>query len=761
VFLKYISIISLLILCERYSAQNFYDINTLQKIEIHFSQSNWDYQLDTSKAGVDGNIMADWVKINGLQFDSVAVKYKGNSSYSATSMKNPIHITLDEYKNHSYQGFKDVKLGNAYADPSMIREVLSYDILKNYMDCSRSNFAQVYINGSYIGLYSNDEAVNKKFCAEHFYSSTNPFVKCNPTVSPTAAIKSNLKTIPTAVDSSSYFNFYELKSKVGWNDFVALTNSVSVSTASLANIMDMDRAIWMLAYNSVLVNLDSYSGVFAQNYYLYKDNTQRYNPVVWDLNMSFGGFPFVGSSNTSMGTLSIANMQQLSPTIHATDIYWPLINDIMANAMYKKMYIAHMRTILNEMFTSNLYQTKATQLQSVIDTAVQSDANKFYSYAQFQNGMTANISVGSYSVPGITNLMSARVAYLSGLADFTAAPPTISTPSLSTSSPSFNNTITITSQVLNANSTAVYLGYRYQVTDKFTRVLMYDDGLHNDAAAADNIYGADLPILSGKIDYYIYAENNSAGLFSPQRAEHEYHSIHVNATAPTLGSLVINEFLAYNTLLEKDEYSDREDWIELYNTTSTLLDLSNVYLSDNTLLPQKWKFSNGTTINPNSFLMVWADDDSLQIINHTNFLLNNSGEKIILSVNTTIVDSIAFGPQGANISIARCPDGTGAFSAASIATFNSSNCSVGLKAIQSDLFTLNVFPNPASKSFKIQTTSQDVLPIQLINSLGEIVYKGSLNNSLEINTSTFSQGIYLLKVLHKSHLGVIKIVVTQ
>ena len=152
-FLKYITIISLLILCEKYSAQNFYDINTLQKIEIYFSQANWDYQLDTSKAGLDGNIMADWVKINGVQFDSVAVKYKGNSSYSATSMKNPIHITLDEYKNHSYQGFKDVKLGNSYADPSMFSDVLSYDILNNYLDCSRSIFAQVYIIGSYIGLY--------------------------------------------------------------------------------------------------------------------------------------------------------------------------------------------------------------------------------------------------------------------------------------------------------------------------------------------------------------------------------------------------------------------------------------------------------------------------------------------------------------------------------------------------------------------------------------------------------------------------------
>ena len=96
--LKYSSIIGLLILCGKFSAQNFYDINTLQKIEVYFAQSNWDYQLDTSKAGVDGNILADWVKINGIQYDSVGVKYKGNSSYSATIIKNPVHIILDEFK---------------------------------------------------------------------------------------------------------------------------------------------------------------------------------------------------------------------------------------------------------------------------------------------------------------------------------------------------------------------------------------------------------------------------------------------------------------------------------------------------------------------------------------------------------------------------------------------------------------------------------------------------------------------------------------
>ena len=158
----------------------FYDLNIIQKIEIHFDQTNWDYQMDTSNAGEDGYIMAKWVKVNGEQFDSVGVKYKGNSSYDPTYIKNPIHIALNEFREQSYQNYTDIKLGNNYADPSMIREVLSYSILKNYMDCSQSNFAKLFINDVYIGLYSNDESVNKDFCSAHFYSKKNTFIKCNP-----------------------------------------------------------------------------------------------------------------------------------------------------------------------------------------------------------------------------------------------------------------------------------------------------------------------------------------------------------------------------------------------------------------------------------------------------------------------------------------------------------------------------------------------------------------------------------------------------
>lgn len=66
--------------------QSFYDINTIQQIEIFFPFSNWDQKLD-SAAATESYIIADSVRVNGISYDSVGVKYKGNSTYSATYKK--------------------------------------------------------------------------------------------------------------------------------------------------------------------------------------------------------------------------------------------------------------------------------------------------------------------------------------------------------------------------------------------------------------------------------------------------------------------------------------------------------------------------------------------------------------------------------------------------------------------------------------------------------------------------------------------------
>ena len=56
----------------------------------------------------------------------------------------------------------------------------------------------------------------------------------------------------------------------------------------------------------------------------------------------------------------------------------------------------------------------------------------------------------------------------------------------------------------------VFLGYRNLNSDKFIRVSMFDDGLHNDGTAGDNNFGAFIVINSALTQYYIYAENNDA-----------------------------------------------------------------------------------------------------------------------------------------------------------------------------------------------------------------------------------------------------------
>ena len=202
-----------------------------------------------------------------------------------------------------------------------------------------------------------------------------------------------------------------------------------------------------------------------------------------------------------------------------------------------------------------------------------------------------------------------RASYLQTNVDFAYTPPTITSVIATDTTPDLNTNVAITALVTNTNSNSVYLGYRQSQHDKFIRTPMYDDGAHNDGAAGDNVYGTSLNINTLITHYYIYAENNDAGIFSPERAEHEFYVLKTNVVVPTQGQLVINEFLASNTIGEKNEYGNYADWIELYNSTSTSISLFGLYLTDDLGNHSKFGFPYGTTILPDSFLTVWADEE--------------------------------------------------------------------------------------------------------------------------------------------------------
>ena len=146
----------LLILLVLYSIQgfsqgNFYSSDTIREIRLVFSQDNWDELLDNFYIAGDKDRLSATLIVDGYSYDSVGVRYKGFSSASVTRTKNPFNIKLNYLiQGQNHQGIDKIKLSNIIQDPSFLREVLSYEIVRKYMPASEANYANVYVNDSLV-----------------------------------------------------------------------------------------------------------------------------------------------------------------------------------------------------------------------------------------------------------------------------------------------------------------------------------------------------------------------------------------------------------------------------------------------------------------------------------------------------------------------------------------------------------------------------------------------------------------------------------
>ena len=119
------------------------------------------------------------------------------------------------------------------------------------------------------------------------------------------------------------------------------------------------------------------------------------------------------------------------------------------------------------------------------------------------------------------------------------------------------------------------------------------------------------------------------------------------------GSVVINEVLANNVAAHANG-GVFADIIELLNTTGTAIDISGYGLSDDPLLPPKYRVPPGTTIAAGGTLIFFADIAAPGTGLHTGFQLDKDGDSIFLyNAASAQIDTISFGPQAADFSIGR------------------------------------------------------------------------------------------------------------
>ena len=706
-------------------SQDVFDVG-VRNIEIFFSQTNWDDSLDIYYAnGLGERLVADSILIDGIADQNVGIKYKGNSSYNINNTKNPMNIKLDYDNNgQSIDGYNVLKLSNGFRDPSFVREVLTYEMAREYMPSPKATYAKVTVNGTLIGMYTCVQSIDDDFTNENFYERKGPFFKVENTGISVPGCMGQLGILEHYPDTNCYQRAYEMESTNDWTALGNFLDTLNNHFTEVENVMDIDRTLWMMAFENLTVSLDGPINSIPHNFYLFKDNNGRFSPLLWDMNMAFGTF-----TNGLPTPVITADLQELDIFHNSTDASNKLITQVFSSDRYKRMYVAHMRTILNEQFANNNYSTRASALQQIIDTDVNTDPNTFYSYTEFTSNI--NSSVGVNPIIGITELMNARITHLQGLNEFTAAPPVITNIAINPTTVLPHSTIFITAEITNSNY--AYLGYRYTFADKFEKLQMYDDGMHGDGTAGDGVYGASIAVDARDVQYYFYAENASAGIFSPERAEKEFHQL------PVVSGLVINEIMAGNMSAVSDQNGEYDDWVELYNSNSFSLNLNGYYLSDNENDLTKWIFPN-VTIPANNYLIVWCDTaGGTQSGLHTTYRLSADQEEVYLTDPTgTVIDAVHYVNMQTDKGYARVPNGSGAMQY-QMHTYNAINQNgTGIDDV-SVSSKMRVYPNPSNNRVYILGATQSV---SIFNMIGQEVFAKQEVSSVDI--SSWENGIYFV-----------------
>ena len=115
------------------------------------------------------------------------------------------------------------------------------------------------------------------------------------------------------------------------------------------------------------------------------------------------------------------------------------------------------------------------------------------------------------------------------------------------------------------------------------------------------------------------------------------------AAAP---SVVISEIMASNSSTLADEDGDYSDWIELYNSSTNIVNLGGWYLADRATNLTHWQFP-ATNLGPSRFLVVFASNKDRRVAGaplHTNFKLGASGEYLALVMPDGLTKATEFAP---------------------------------------------------------------------------------------------------------------------
>lgn len=743
---------------EGLNTSSFYDENKLESVYLEFEQSDYWQQLHDSYD--TENYVLGTLSYKGEVFDSIGAQFKGNTSYRKVrnDAKYSFAISLDEYiDGQDIEGYNTLNFNNAYGDASFMKEVL-YNHLNRYnIPSAKANFIKLYINGEYWGIYDNIQQLNKDFTKEWFMTNNGSLWRGDApsngeTAPPTGGRPpgggggSQWGDGTTALnylgaDTALYQEYYTLKHSSQDNPWDLLLNLTDVLNNtpdadlldSISNYLDIDKTLWFLAHETVFSDDDSYIMKGKQDYYLYYEpETQLFTPLEFD-------------GNSALSTRNI----DWDMFYNEENENFPLMNRLYAIPEVRQRYLAHARAIIDELLDVNLTDSLIDKYDALIRSAVESDTKNMYSFPDYES-----------SKEELKAYFGDRKDILLANSEVTEAGLTISSvvhkvKDVLFASPSETEPVDITATITGEKSVnKIYLYYSSYYVGRFTKTEMFDDGTHSDGAAGDGIYGGEIPGFStGEyVRYYVEAVADDAvktTSYSPIGAEHDVYYYRVGVPNTVISDVVINEICASNKTIVADNEGDYDDWIELYNNSSETISLAEYYLTDDLTELTKWALPD-VSIDGNSYIIIWADNDENQGENHANFKLSASGEELFLiNSNEEIADQLLFSDQDEDDTWGRIPNGTGPF-AKTEPSYGSENSiyieEVYLRIIAAEDLNVRLYPNPANNYVIVETKGDEPVSFCLYNLQGRLLIKENIYSTTTIDLGHVNKGLYVVKM---------------
>lgn len=640
----------------------------LEVVEINFSQQNYLALLEqnySSKTDLEATIT-----FRGETYDQVGVRYRGLTSYRMAGDKKSFAVDLDYMiEGQDIEGYDSFKLNNAAEDASNIREVLYCNLANENIPACKAGFAHVFVNGVDQGVYALVQELDKDHAKQWFFDNDATRWRAEAPGGGSfggggfggggfggggfgggvfGAGTSSLNDLGEF--GTSYEEAYTLKFSERddpWQDLANAAHTMGTVPTDqlierLSPYMDIDAALWMIATENIFVDDDSYINKGGMDYYVYFDvATERLLPIEYDGNSTMGR-GFGGEEHATLWT----------PFYNEDNPDFPLMNVLLKVPELRQRYLAHYRTLIEEVLDPSKAASIIDDYVSTIQDAASGAEIKPVTDQEFQSG-----------IEEVRNYFTVRRDFVLGNPEVNATGLTIddvvdSVDGQASVRPTSEQSVDVSARISGGSPRHVNLYFGTGLAGSFSKSSMTDNN-------SDGLFEGTIPAFDKGtyVRYYVEAiADDSAGTatYEPAGAEHDVYIYQVQAAEFADSSVVINELMAKNETTVTNEQGDYSDWLELYNNSDSQVDLSGYFLTDEDIRLDRWAFPQGTTIGPRQTLIVWLDDEEELGGMHANFKLSADGEWVYLvTPQMQFADAVRFEDAPEDQSYYRSPNGTG------------------------------------------------------------------------------------------------------